>query len=229
LLPEAPRGALRFQPLHKGPKLLCFTGVHHVVRAEAGRGGELRVQKPGGDPASTFSEGETPIALEHLLGMAFSHSERSLVYSVRPNVWTIPASHETLARHGLDAWPPAREITLAPHETLLAGRIDPHGATARIWSDARYGGDGTIRTERRAGREATMKQPIKLGPDALRVVKVDAGHGGVWSLVADDDGEPQELRLHRPSGSAKHPAFTAIDLRDALQQATVVDLDAAHG
>ena len=215
-----------FRPLYKEPRILASNGINDVVRVEGTAGPRLRVLKSSGHTAREFAEGDFPPVPPRLLGMVYSHVSSSLAYSVSPNRWMIARPATSLSvdvsQH--------RELTLKPWETLLSGTVRTTDLSTRIWSDARYGGEGDIRNVRFIGAQTIVKTPvIKLGDDAMNVVAIDIGADGLaWSVTADDRGEPNALISYasRKSGSAKPARY---DLAEHRAAATVLDMDKLLG
>lgn len=219
--PRGPGEPVQFTMLHKAPKTLWSNGVYRVVRDQPDAS-MLRVVRHVDRRAAEFFTGSDEIGRDRLFGLLYSPAQRSLAYSISPNVWVVP-SHFSRAAGGAER--EAGTLRLEPHETLLAAHGDPQYLVARIWSDARHGGDGTVRTMRYDNGVPTLKQPVlKLGEDALSIVKVQPGDDGIWALKVDDDQQPSELLVYRKKKKLARSECTRFDLRALVKQAIKIDL-----
>lgn len=215
---------MTFQPLYKGPRIIASNGVHDVVRVQGRGAGCIDVLRPSGYAMHRFAEGPEPLAPPKLLGVVYSHGFSSLAYSVSPNRWTF-ARLAAVDNTGLE--PDC--LTLKSCETLLAGHALPRAVAARLWSDARYGGEGEIRNIRVAEGQVTTKQPVlRLGEEASRIVAVDIGDDGVvWGVSVGQRGEPDSLFSYRKQ---KGGGFgrTRFDLEELWENALVLDMARLH-
>lgn len=200
---------------HKEPPVVLATGTHRVVKDRSGPQPALRALKGHRVRADAFSIPDDFPDSPH--GLVYSSSERGTAYSLRPGNWIVPGP----AGGGAD-----RAITLAPGETLLSARWHENGVGARIWSDARYGGDGTVRTIRRdeAGEEVRRRPALKLGPDALSISTIQLADDGLWSVVVDEEGFPATLLRHRFTKRKSTYDERRHDLRELRRAAVVIDL-----
>lgn len=206
----------RFSPLDTAPKLLWSNGVYGIVRDKSASWAQaLRHTKRRYD---RFAIDREALDADRLLDMVYAPVQRSLAYSVTPGVWKVPSRNDAAE---------AATFRLEPHETLLAAYGTPQQLTARIWSDARYGGKGTVRTMRYEGGMGTLRQAvIKLGPDALSVAKVQLADDGVWAMAVDDSQAPAELLLYR----GKHGRMESqrFDLPALAGEAVRIELSGLH-
>ena len=206
---EAPR----FSPLDKEPKLLWSNGVYCIVRDKS-EPSEVQALRHTKRRYDRYAIDREAFDADRLFDMVYAPAQRSLAYSVAPGVWTIPPRHPTAE---------AATLRLEPHETLLAAYGTVQQATARIWSDARYGGKGTVRTMRYDNGVGTLKQAaIKLGPDALSIAKVQLGDDGVWAMTVDEKQAPAELLVYRRKGGAQN--CQRFDLQALALEAVRVEL-----
>jgi len=223
--PEAD-GLVHFEMLYEEPKTLHATSRYRVVRVEQGGSFWLRVLKKGGPILEQFVEGPEKVTADRLLGMAFSPSESSLAYSLAPNHWVVCAGRWNTARarqlHGGPV--PDQLLMLDPHQRLLNARIANGGIAARIWSDERLGGDGTIRTMRRAGEKTTCTdEVIRLGADGDSIAGIQVGDDGFWAIALDESGAPRKLLHHRLVKSLTN--VNRFDLAALVDEATRIDLN----
>jgi hypothetical protein len=219
----SPDGSTRFTMLHKTPRTLYSNGVYRVVQVQEGDAATLRVVKHRQSSGEVFVAPADPIRPERLFGMAYSAPERSLAYSVMPNIWTIAPRHGAAAVAG--AALVDHDIELAPHETLLSGHIVRQRVSARVWSDARHGGDGTVRSIRRENGETTLRQPVlKLGDDALSIASIQIGDDGIWAIKVDEDGAPAELLAYRSRKNRSRFDCTRFDLGEQVEQAMMLGI-----
>jgi hypothetical protein len=219
-------GEAQFSPLLKAPKTLWSSGPYRVVQPDPDAK-MLRVVKISKRHMDEFFIGEEAIGPDRLFDMVYSPAHRSLAYSVMPNVWTIPP-FDWLVKRG-DSGDPAT-IRLEPHETLLSAHGGTQQLTVRIWSDARHGGNGTVRTVRYNNGVPTLKQPVlRLGDDALSIVKIQPGDDGVWAMKVDDDQTPLELLLYRRKKKHSQSECTRFDLQALAREAVKVDLGPLDG
>jgi hypothetical protein len=209
-----------FMPLYKAPRTIFANPPYRVVEAEDGGRKTLRVLKQRHGLVDDYPAGDLP---EQLYGMVYSGGDRSLAYSAAPGVWTIPAA----VKPGDQDRP--RQIVVAPHETLLIGRISGTGETARIWSDARYGGDGSIRSVRQEEGAMVLRQAqLRLGGDAMSIVKIALADDGYWALAADADGAPSELLHYRLRKRDSRYLCDRFPLDGLRAKAAKIDLETLH-
>jgi hypothetical protein len=227
-------GLVHFEMLHKEAKTLHANGVYRVTRMEESGSKWLRVLKEGHRVMAEFVEGPEKVTADRLLGMAFSPSETSLTYSLTPGRWVVlPAGRHRTS----DAANPVdfhvgrvryNELQLEAHQRLLNGRIVTGGVAARIWSDERRGGDGTVRTLRRIGDATTFtNQVVKLGADAGAIARVQAGDDGFWAVTLDDDATPRELLHYRLIRGVTN--LSRFDLVRMADEAMRIELDPFDG
>lgn len=203
----------RFSPLDKAPKLLWSNGVYCIVRDKSDPAGvqALRHTKRKYD---RFAVDREAFDADRLLDMVYAPAQRSLAYSIVPGEWTVPSRNQAAE---------AATFRLEPHETLLSAYGTPQQLTARIWSDARYGGKGTVRTMRYDNGVGMLKQAAtKLGRDALSIAKVQLGDDGTWAMRVDEGQAPTELLLYR----RKHggTACQRFDLQALVREAVRIEL-----
>lgn len=221
-------GFTHFTMLHKEARTLHANGTYRVIRMEEGGASWLRVLKEGNRAGPEFVEGPEKITPERLLGMAFSPSETSLTYSLARDRWIVlpPGRHLPAAANADFHVGRVRyqELQLEPHQRLLNARIVTGGVAARIWSDERRGGDGTLRTLRRIGdAKSFTNQVIRLGTDAGAVVRVQTGDDGFWAITLDDHESPRELLHYRLAKGAINPR--RFDLARIADKAMRIELD----
>lgn len=222
-------GRARFQMLHSAPKTLHADGAYRTVRAEVGGEPVLRVLKKLRRLMCEFREGPERVTSERLRGMVFSASEMGLAYSIAPRRWVVPPCRRDdphlssmERRLGRDT---AREVVLEPHETLLGAAMAQDGVKARIWSDARYGGEGTIVSGLRQGSSIRLRQaPIRLGEDAMWIARIVSSDDGYWAVTTDADGAPRELLQYRILKRKGIQDCRRLDLTQLARQATRIEL-----
>jgi hypothetical protein len=214
-----------FHPLYKGPRIIGVSGGHDIVRTEGSARCRIDVLRASGHEICSFDEGEVPLLSPKLLGLRYTHSAGSLAYSVTPNCWKFARPWNAQEAYQVDETP----VILKPWETLLTGAARPRDVLARVWSDARYGGEGEIRNLRLVEGETTIRQPVlRLGDDAASIVAVEISDDGhVWAVAVDNSGEPEFLYAYRKVGSRLER--TAISLEDHRAAASVVELDGLFG
>jgi hypothetical protein len=221
-----------FTPLYKAPKVLAVTGAYHVMSTQTDGDQVLRVLRNGASLPDDFYPGAESIAADRLLGMVYNRSSRSLAYSVSPETWTVLTCRQPSIQGGPPGpqAPPPGRLAVDRHESVLAGQLKAGVLSAQIWSDARYGGDGTVRTIRRRDGGATVKQPIlKLGDDALTIGRIEVGDEGViWAITLNESGEPAELLGYRALKANNRFLCTRFDLEALVREATTVDLRPLH-
>ena len=105
--------------------------------------------------------------------------------------------------------------------------MDNDKVVATIWSDARFGGDGTVRVITIRGEERRTRETLlRMGDDALRVGEVRITYDGILAVTLDADGAPAELLgYRRPRRDAPY-ACTRLAIADLIDEA--IDLD-PHG
>lgn len=224
-------GAMTMKPDYKGARIIGSSGGYDILRAETEQGPLLRIRRPNGYGIAYFAEGAEAAAPPRLLGAVYSHAEASLAYSTAPGQWVLPPRYtggEPPDAAAREAFP---RINLRPHERLLMGRARGEATNARVWSDARLGGEGTVSNVRWTFAGKTVKPPVlDLGDDAPSVVKVELGQDGlIWALTADAEGEPAELLVYRRRKNSMDFACKRIDLREQYDGAEQVDTAPLHG
>jgi hypothetical protein len=216
-----------FASLHHAPKTLFSNGAYRVVRVEEDKVAVLRVMKHRHTRVDDYPLPPDHGQAETMYGMAYSGGDRSLAYSVEPGLWNIPA-----ADHGVKhpAKASVQHLRLAPCEALLLGKVRGDGVTAWVWSDARYGGEGTVRTIREQNGATRLRQPpLELGRDAMSIVQVRMSDGGIWALTADADGAPAELLHYRPQKRNHLYQHFRFPLEALRAKAVTIDLEQLRG
>lgn len=207
-----------FQMLYDEPKTLYASGAYRVVRIDEQGVRRLRVLK-GAKLIDEYVQLEEEYDGAYL-GLVYAPEERGLAYCVAPGRWEVPRG-STLAHEGAESQ--RLSLRLDPHELLLSATPAKRRVSARIWSDASYGGDGTVRLFGiedgvRAARQATLN----LGDDALAVVAVKFAHGSYWALAMGSDGTPSELLSYRYRKRVSRHECTRFDLDRLSAEAAVI-------
>jgi hypothetical protein len=151
--------------------------------------------------------------------VVYSHSERTVAWSRSPNSWVV--AHPWL--RASDSEPHA--FILAPHERLLSARPQPNGAVVRVWSDARLGGSGSVRSLRLSdGEYPRVQNTLKLEDEGVNLVRVAIGDdGAVWGLTVDADGVPAELVNYRKRKDIGAAAVVRINIAEQVEAASQLD------
>ncbi|MEN3748780.1 hypothetical protein TPR58_16520 [Sphingomonas sp. HF-S3] len=142
-----------------------------------------------------------------VLDWAWSPDESSLAFSAEANVWTIPERKEGEA---------AEMLSVAPCEQVLTALVNEGGVIARIWSDARYGGNGTVRELGYLDGRVVHRGPtLMLGDVGSKIVYLQYVDGGYWAVVGDDGGRPHTLIRYRRTqgGGYSTHRFPLAELR----------------
>ena len=217
---------MSFQPLYQGPRILGSNGVHEVVRIPTKTGARIEVLRPTGYALRSFDEGDEPLTPPALRGVVYNHGSSCLAYSLAPNRWRFfhePVSIGAKTRDDQD------ELVLKPYEALLAGRSSGAVVGGRVWSDARYGGEGEIRSVRAVeGGTQVRGQVIRLGPDAANVLAISTGDDGTpWVVTGDRAGVPDALVRYGKNKSSGGYQPIRFDLGPQRENARILDLEGA--
>jgi hypothetical protein len=214
---------MTFTPLYKNANILHSTGRHDVFRLNWKDETILRVMRTNGERLGDYHGGVEADAGD-LREIVYTHAERTLAFSRAPHNWTLAFPGSTL----VNATP--QPFVLKPYETLLSAKAQPNGALLRLWSDARHGGDGEVRTVRLSdGQMTKAQQVVGLGNDALNIAKVTYGDDGtLWALTIDGQGAPAELLTYRRQNDGRRITCLKLDLEHQIQLATPIDLGKLH-
>ncbi|HEX8669746.1 MAG TPA: hypothetical protein VF727_15380 [Allosphingosinicella sp.] len=209
---------MRFQMLYAEPKTVYATGPYRVVRVKHAGESVYRVlknQKAIDDYPQTVEHAAAPHAV------LYTPQERGLAYSVSPGRWMVPLNRMPFRS---DAVPAELTLVLEPHEALLSVNRAGDRLGARIWSDARYGGEGTVRFVRDEGGVRSARQAtLKLADDALRIVDIKLGNNGLWALALDDQaGGGSELLHYRYRKRRSAYECARLDLDRFASEATTI-------
>lgn len=207
------------------PQILYANGVHRVMLDRSRGAASLDVMRNNNTMVVSYPYQDDPPDPKRLLGMVYSGSHGSLAYSTRPNVWAVA---------GREAH---REFVVAPYEIPLMGRIKDDVMDATVWSDARGGGEGVLRsisfkddghkTNRSVLR--SHRTLIRLGNDAEDIAEVRLGDDGVWAVAVDSGGAPAELRCYARRNEGAH-GCRRFDLAELAAGAIDIDPDRiSHG
>ncbi|NEX92580.1 hypothetical protein [Caulobacter sp. 17J65-9] len=214
---------MRMNAVHKREAILWSTGSHALFRSPRG----VDVHKTVGGQVDAFLTGDQDPGGK-LYGMALSRTDRSLAFALAPNTWTVarpaPADGSVVPSSCL-------KLELKPYETVISARIVDEAVVARIWSDARRGGRGDLRTlTYRGGQESGGREPMNLGDRALGVARIDiADDGGFWAVTTDLSGRPDEILHLRRDKSSSKPKLTAFDLATLSADAAQVETGVLDG
>ncbi len=209
--------SLRFKPLYDKPHIVCSTGTHEIFRHE--KNGDVTLQVMRADGSHHFNVPAGPTHEGAIREVVYSHSERTVAWSRSPNAWVV--AHPKL--RASDSEPHA--FILAPHERLLSARPQRDGAVVRVWSDARLGGSGSIRSLRLSdGEYPRVQNTLKLEEDGLSLVRVTLGDdGAIWGLTVDADGVPAELVNYRKRKDNGGAAAVRINIAEQVEAASQLD------
>jgi hypothetical protein len=214
---------MRMSAVHQRETILWSTGSHNVFRY--GRG--IVVRKVVGGAVDSFVSGEQQLEGK-LYGMALSRTDRGLAFALEPSVWTVArqASTDIAVNQA-----PCPKLAVKPYETVISARIVDEAVVARIWSDARRGGQGDIRTVTyRGGQASGGREPMNLGDRALGVARIDiADDGAFWAVTTDLSGRPDEIVHLRRDKSSSKPKLAAFDLAALSADAAQVETGGLDG
>ncbi|MEG3086954.1 hypothetical protein [Sphingomonas sp. PB4P5] len=204
--------ATAFRVIHSQTQIFHGNGAHHVIRAVEYGKPVLKVRRTNNSAIRDYAEGDSPIDPDTLCGMIYSGSHASLAYSTQPNHWTVAGDG-------------GRDFLLANYETPLIAKMDDDKVVATIWSDARFGGDGTVRVIAIRGDERRVRETVlRLGDDATRVGELQITYDGILAVTLDESGAPAELLAYRRPRRDVPYACTRLALADLIEEA--IDLDA---
>ncbi len=155
-------------------------------------------------------------------GIVYSLADRSLTYSVEPGEWIVPVTR----RGGADR-AAARFLSVARHELPLMVKTNTQGGIiARLWSDARYGGDGLVRWVRDdSGRTVNTSEPLDLGADAGTMARLILADDGLWGLTLDGEDRPAHLLRYYRNKREQCFVTRRFDVADLAAQAIRIDLE----
>ncbi|HEY5721862.1 MAG TPA: hypothetical protein VIT45_06025 [Allosphingosinicella sp.] len=219
-----PDEELRFQMLYGEAPTLLAVPPFRITWLEDKDGPRFRVEK-GGRIIDNYRQSR-PRQRKERVGLVYAPEERSLAYSVEPGRWEVPFTRQ----HGNYADEDGARtlfLELGRNEVLLSVRPGVGRISARIWSDARYGGDGTVRYVRiENGEEAARQPPLAFGEDALAIVDVKFIQDGYWGLAIGSDGEPSKLLHYRFRKKSSRYETTRYDLDRLASKAAVIPAEA---
>ncbi|WP_206244074.1 hypothetical protein [Novosphingobium terrae] len=203
-----------FTPLYKQPRTLLSTGGHRVVELMLGSRPALQLIKRDLSTYGHFSLPDCNTMPKAFHALAWSASNRDLAYALRPGQWTVAPLHSPGA-----AEPAARprQFQTEPCERVLVAGVDKAGVWARIWSDARHGGEGTIEWFKlEEGKRSRRLPPLPLGEHAGAIATVLPADDGFWAVALDGEGAPEHLihyRQNKHSGQVRASTHALADLR----------------
>jgi hypothetical protein len=200
------------------PQILYANGVHRVVLDLTRDAPFLAVMRNNNTMVAAYPQHGEPLDPKRLLGMTYSGAQASLAYSTRPNVWTVPEREAH------------REFRVETYEAPLAGRVKDGDLDATVWSDARLGGEGVVKSTRfkddgHKTQRSVLKSHrtlLKLGADAADIAELRLGDDGLWAVTVDSDGVPAELLCYtrRNDGPPRCARFALAKLA-----AKAIDID----
>lgn len=220
LTPSPTDKTMTFAPLHNAAKILHSTGVHEVIAIQWRNERLFRVVRAGRERLTDFrglteAEADVPV-----LGLLYSHPDRTLAYSRTPNEWIVADPAHGAATAELETF------TLKPCETLLSGNRQGAAVILRIWSDAGLGGAGEVQSLRIGDRAHPHRTPlVNLEGDALSIARMAySDDGALWGVTIDETGAPAELLNYRRRKGDARSALYRFDLAELSRSATVIDL-----
>jgi hypothetical protein len=157
-----------------------------VYRAFCGADGANRVrfEKRSGRFVGMCTA-DVDLSARKLLGAVFDQNGEIFCYTVEPGRWVV-------SRPLVDI--PAQINTRAADQ-IVSIRPRDVGFEVRIWSDARYGGDGSVRLEQHRDSEVVSSRTRfsfdQLGGGVAKYQFVQDGSG--WATIVDEAGEPISL------------------------------------
>ncbi|MDY7096928.1 MAG: hypothetical protein SXU28_02200 [Pseudomonadota bacterium] len=213
---------VRHQLIHDGsliqpsdPAILLSTGMQQVVGIE--RGGRAALEVMRRSTKDTIRRFELPF--EHFPDrfhdMVWSSSTGCLAYCLKPTEWTVLGGTGAAHLQSESDF----DFQTEPAERVISVNMKQDGPHALLWSDARYGGTGMIEAVRfNRGARVRTKQPIDLGEDANRIVRIEESNAKLLMISIDDDGAPAKLISLRHKKSASKQAREEVDL-NAIKEA----------
>lgn len=210
---------MRFEPHNRLSPILYSEGRNRIIQTHVRDTDLLRVLRNSGATLTDFALEEAANLSGRRFGMLYSSAHGHLAYSARPNVWTVPPVSTGTGQDAGD------QFEVAPYETPIAVRARGGFVEATLWSDARRGGQGTVRNVQfRNGEILPAQRAIALGEDADHIVDVKMTDDGIWAIALDREGRPWRLLAYYRDKKDKKPARAVFHLAKLQQEAIDIDM-----
>ena len=150
-------------------------------------------------------------------GIAWSPSEPALAYSLRRGHWSVAPPRGANCDQDFD-------FRTEQCERVIGAGRGAQGLWARIWSDAAFGGEGTIELfNLEDGKRKRKLPPLRLGKHAADLGALIQTDDGYWAAVLGQNGEPAHLihvGQHKDRRDMRAQSFAVGDL---LAKASVLE------
>jgi hypothetical protein len=209
---------VRFSSDRDAPSVIYANGQHRIIRTSIDKVPILQAVRANGSTVHDFAIDGLSFDETRLIGMLYSANFGQLAYSVKPNVWTLPGTVTVGYDREVRQLSEALHCEFAAYEMPLAIRRSEDDVHATIFSDARRGGDGCLRTVHiRHERVVQQSKLFDLGEDGFRIAETIVADDGIWAITADADGTPEALiHYQRNKGRSRKDIhrFDLAALRD---------------
>lgn len=209
------RGGGAFELEARAGRIVFDNGVHRAFWEATQSEKKLRLEKRGGRLLGVHAIAGDDIDPRALLGAIFDHNGKLFCYSAEPGAWTVVTQgHE------------AQRIQLSVADQVVAIRSKSGALELRVWSDARYGGDGSVRLEDyRDGEVLSSRAHFNFAQVGGIVGKYEVtSDGRAWAVVLDEGDDPISLVRCRRKDGAREYAFHKYDLEELRADACRLDL-----
>jgi len=190
----AERGETRFTSLPKEPRILLSRGSDHVLGQMQRHEFVVTVRKRDNSTSLSVGIGGFAHPPKRFHGIVWSPENGCLAYALQGGQWRLIADNHVLNRVA------SRDLDfrVEPCERVIGASAKDNGIHVQVWSDARFGGSGSIESFRYSGGKRTRTSaPIELGEDAGRIAALQRVNGQFWAVTCDDQGAPQDLLHYR--------------------------------
>jgi hypothetical protein len=159
-----------------------------------------------------------------LHGMLYVSTHGQLAFSLTPNIWTLPGKCSNYGQGLLRQLSPTLQCEFASYETPLSLRCGGDDIYATVWSDARRGGDGSIRNlQIRHGRVLSRGKLFDVRADIGNVLEIIQADDGIWIVTGDERGVPETLHYYF-SGNSGRKRIAQYELDDLRKDAQTISL-----
>jgi hypothetical protein len=197
-------------------KVLLDNGIYRAFWGASLSKGQLHIEKRGRF-LSLHQLDVQELSTRAFFGAMFDYNSDAFCFSAEPGRWQV-ASRRAGATQTFQTNLADQVVSVRPKDSSLE---------VRLWSDARYGGDGAVRLEEhRNGEVLNSRLHFNFDEVVGTVGKYEVtADGSAWAVTIGDGGDPLSLVRCRRRKKGRDYVFKAYDLEELRREATRLELD----
>jgi hypothetical protein len=194
-------------------RIVFNNGTYRALIGRRASEGALCMERLNGQAVAYYKIPDADADARAMFGALFDHNDNIFCYSTEPGYWQVLA-------------PRAETQTLRTQfsEQPVSIRAKSGGHEVRIWSDARYGGDGSVRLEQHQNGEIlSSRAHFNFDEIGGTVGKYQIlPDSSAWAAVISDEGDPLALVRCRRGRKSRTYTFQSYDLEELRADAQLL-------